>query len=251
MKSEQDLDLLLLKSDPRALVVAYQGLVEIIVGKYVRSGMFSESSYSDVVQSVIAKLLEQLPSIQAHYNGSSLLRTYVSAVIRNICLKLHKNGIFAKTFDAEITERFPGDSDTPDRYSIEQARSVFWAILQQFSQLPKLIVCLKLRYHIVLEREDILRWYPGCSPEMMARLRSNFGPKPVPLSEGDRYKIAAPVFNAAEGKSNTPDALRKWTVDKISEIITILNDSIPPAAFDEKTLRILVEDYFSPFLLKE
>jgi hypothetical protein len=112
-------------------------------------------------------------------------------------------------------------------------------------------MCLKLRYHIALEREDILHWYPGCSPVLISQLIAHFGVNPVQLTEKDTYAFVAPIFNAAEKKNNTPDALRKWTASKILGILDLLNSSIPHAAFDEGSLRILVEDYFSPFLLRD
>jgi len=247
-----DPDFLILQTDPKGLVLAYQGMVEIIVRKYVWSGMFSDESYADVVQSVNAELLERIHGVQANYNGSTLVRTYVSAVIRNICLKLHKKGTYGKPVDTPVTERLLAPVDMVDRYSIDQARRAYRAIMQLYRQdLPKLIICLKLRYHIRLERKDILRWYPECDPVVISQLMAHSRAHPVQMMDKDTYAFVTPIFNAAEEKTNSPDALRKWTASKIVEILDLLNSSIAHAAFDEESLRILVEDYFSPFLLKE
>jgi hypothetical protein len=247
-----DPDFLLLQSDPQGLVLAYQGMVEIIVRKYVRSGMFSNESYTDVIQTVNAELLERIRTIRANYNGTTLVKTYVSAVIRNICLKLHEKGMYVKSFDPPVIEKLLTPIDMIDRYSVGQARRAYWAIMQQFGRdLPKVTICLKLRYHITLEREDILLWYPECSPVLITQLTAHFGANPAHLTEKDTYAFVTPIFNAVEKKNNTSDALRKWTTYKVLEILNLLNSSIPHAAFDEGSLRILVEDYFSPFLLRD
>jgi len=247
-----DPDYLLLQTDPKGLVLAYQGMVETIVRKYVRSGMFSNESRSDVVQTVNAELLERIHRVQVNYNGSTLLRTYMSAVIRNICLKLHKQGMYGNPVDPPVTEKLLVPVDMVDRYSIGQAKRAYWAIMQEyFRDLPKLTICLKLRYHIKIERKDILRWYPECRPVIVAQLIAHFGPHPVHLTEKDTFAFVTQIFNAAENKNNSPDTLRKWTASKILEILNLLNSSIPHAAFDEESFRILVEDYFSPFLLKD
>ena len=252
MIPKPDPDYLLLQGDPNGLILAYQGMVEIIVKKYIRSGMFSVDSYSDVVQTVNVELLHRVHAIQANYNGSSLLRTYVSTVIRNICLKLHDKGIYEKPDNPPVIEKLLPHASALDRYSVGQARRTFWAIMQQFSKdLPKLIICLKLRYRIVLEREDVLHWYPECSSEAMSQLIARFGSHSPSRTEKETYVLMTPIVNAAEGKSNSPDALRKWTASKIDEILGLLNSSIPQSSFDEDSLRILVEDYFSPFLLAD
>jgi hypothetical protein len=247
-----DPDFLILQTDPKGLVLAYQNMVEIIVRKYVRSGMFSDESYSDVVQTVNTELLERIHGVQANYNGSTLVRTYVSAVIRNICLKLRSKGMYGRPGDPPVTEKLFPPVDMVDRYSVGQARRAYRAIMQQYGRvLPKLTICLKLRYHISLEQKEILRWYPECSPVLVSQLMGHFGAHPIHVTDKDTYAFVTPIFNAAEHKNNTPEALRKWTASKILEILNLLNAGIPHATFDEESLRILVEDYFSPFLLKE
>ena len=247
-----DPDSHLLQTNPKGLVIAYQGMVETIVRKYVGSGMFSSESYPDVIQTVNAELLDRIYRIQANYNGSTLVRTYVSAVIRNICLKLHKTGMYVNSLDPPLSEKLLTPVDMVDRYSIGQARRAYRAIMQQFGRdLPKLTICLKLRYQIGLERKDILRWYPECSSVSISQLIAHFGTHPIHSTDKDTYAFVTPIFNAAEQKENTPDALRKWTASKILEILDLLNSTIDHAAFDDESLRILVEDYFSPFLLKE
>lgn len=91
-------DLDLLRSDPRGLLVRHQETIGIIVHTYVRSGMFHPADAEDVIQQVNAELLEKLPRIRAQFNGSTLVRTYLSSIIRHICLNLHKKRRSAPEF---------------------------------------------------------------------------------------------------------------------------------------------------------
>lgn len=252
MHPTPDPDFLLLQTDPKGLVLAYQKMVEAIVHKFVRSGMFSIESFADVVQTVNAELLERMPKIQANYNGSTLVRTYVSAVIRNICLKLHQKRLFGHFVDPPVPDKLLAVGEPVDRYSLGQAKKAFWAILQQFGRdLPKLNICLKLRFHIRLLRKDILLWYPACDQKVVSELVERFGTDAAHPNEKETYALVTPFFNAVENKNNSSDALRKWTDSRVAELVDLMNDSIPNAKFDEESIRILAEDHFSPFLLKE
>lgn len=247
---DPDFDLFL--KDPHAILLKYQGLIQTIVYFYVEQGMFPPHQKEDIVQSVNLEILKRIPSLQRHYNGSALLKTYFSAVVRNICLHLGKR---AATTTVPIRS-LPG-SDVeggrqPDRYSIQQAREVFDAILAQLGPaVPKLLICLKLRYRHPLTRQDILRWWPGCGNREMNSLLAMFAGDYGNLIDKEIYPMIVPYFNAAEGKVSGDDALRKWIASKILRILDLLQTSIPGGSFDEESLRILFEDHCSPFLLRE
>jgi hypothetical protein len=49
------------------------------------------------------------------------------------------------------------------------------------------------------------------------------------------------IFNLIEGKNNKPDAIRKWTQDRIKIIIQALNGDPPSASFDQELLQYLFE----------
>jgi hypothetical protein len=65
------------------------------------------------------------------------------------------------------------------------------------------------------------------------------------------YRIITPIMNKNEEKSNSVDAVRKWTDSKIHEIIEVLNGEPKRANYTQDTLKILVDDFFSPFLLEK
>ena len=238
--------------DPHAILLKYQGLIQTIVYFYVEQGMFPSDQKEDIVQSVNLEILKRTPSLQQHYNGSALLRTYFSAVVRNICLHLGKR---PATTSVPIRTLPGGDIEGGrqlDRYSIQQAREVFGAILVQLGPVaPKLLICLKLRYRHPLTREEILRWWPECGNREMSSILTMFAGDYTGLDDKEIYAMIVPYFNAAEGKVSGNDALRKWIASKILRILDLLQTSIPGGSFDEESLRILFEDYSSPFLLRE
>jgi len=253
--ADNDLDIRLMRNDPRGFVESYQETVRIIVRKYVSSGMFRIDEHDDVIQAVNEELLRKLDTIGKRYNGTALVRTYVSAIIRNICLKLRES------FDREPKTEALSDAVPDEPYEmsepalehalIEKTRRVFRAILEQYNhrdQLPRLLFHLKLRYRIPVSLPDILAWYPACGIADRNSLLGRFGRGYEGMEEREIYALITPVLNRAKGKENTEDAARKWTKSKIEEILELLNGSPPTARFDEDSLKILLEDYFSPFL---
>jgi hypothetical protein len=251
---DNELDHELLRTNPEGLVLKFQDMIRTIVGKYVSSGMFDHESFEDVVQSVNTTLLKNVRRAQVQYNGSTLVRTYISAIVRNICLQLHhieKRNLPTERFEEDD---FPRSNQIEEKLTIAHSIAVFRAILQQFdrhAKLPRLLLCLKLWYRIPLNAGDVLRWYPKCSEADLHCLLESFGTSYDHLPNREIFRIFTPFANKAHHKENTDDAIRRWTLSKITEILELLNGSPPTASFDEESLRPLVEDYFSPFLLNE
>ncbi len=246
-----DVDIALLKDDPSALILRHQVTIRIIVKRFIESGMFQPSEFDDVVQHVNAKLLEKLPRIRAQYNGLSLFRTYISSIIRHECLDLHASR------ESDIhTERLLADPPNPEsanpdnRLLIEHDVKVFRAIIRQFhDEMPKLLVCLKLVYRIPIEPKDILAWWPGCpEPDRSAFLNAiSEGGKSLPARE--RFALLRPIANGADNSHSSADSVRHWTDDRIHVILRLLNGSPPTSSHTPETLGILLEDFFTPFLL--
>jgi len=250
--TENDKDVELLRTNPQQLIVKYQIMVEIIAKKYVASGMFAASDLDDVVQSVNESLLTKLPAVQRLYNGTALLKTYLSGIIRNVCLKLyHRNMQGVKT--VQLDESIHSDPDgLTDTQLIDHAVSRFRVIIDLFhSQKPRLLFCLKLYFRVPIAVQDIRSLYPQCTSTDLGRFLGPFRGNYERMNEYEIYETVTPIMNKYEGKSNSADALRKWTNSKIQEIILILNGNPPRFNFDKETLQILVEDHFSPFLEKQ
>jgi DNA-directed RNA polymerase specialized sigma24 family protein len=247
-----DPDLQLLLKDPTQLIINYQEMVKIIVRKYASSGMFRYNDVPDIVQTVNAELWARLPRIQSNYDGRALVRTYISAIVRNICLKLRGKNTLSFMIDQNTTEDVLSTDVLPDRYSIMQVKVLFKAVLIQFdNHLPRLLLCLKLRFRIPVSRDDILQWHPECTAPLVESLLHLFGADYSSMKVKEIYALFTPILNSMEKKRNSDDALRKWTASKLQEIADLLNANIQGGSFDEETVRILFEDFISPFLLEE
>jgi DNA-directed RNA polymerase specialized sigma24 family protein len=245
-------DLELFRRDPRAFLVGYQDTLRIILRVYVQCGMFHPQEVDDALQTINEELLLRLPSIQAHFNGTASLRTYLDAIVRNICIDLcNARNRQPKVVPLDDFTAAPHTSMT-DRHDIEHARLVFRAILKQFDyklELPRLLFCLKVRYRLPLDPEDVLKWYPECSKGDLTRLLKSLQNRES-LTEKEVSERITPILNKASGRQNSPDAILRWTRERIRDILDLLNGSPQTASFDEETLNILIEDFFSPFLLK-
>lgn len=250
--TENERDVELLHTDPKRLIVKYQTVVEIIVRKYIGSGLFAAADYDDIVQSVNEALLAALPAVRRNYSGIALLKTYISGIIRNICLKLyHKQRQQEKT--VPLGDDVPSDpEDLTDRYLIECAVSRFRVVIDVFhAQRAKVLLCLKLYFRLPLVAQDIRSLYPQCTSGDLEFLLRSFGGEYGRMKEYEIHEIVTPIMNKYEGKSNSADALRKWTHSRIQEIIRILNGDPPRSSFDKETLQILFENYLFPFLDKQ
>ncbi|MGA7161154.1 MAG: sigma-70 family RNA polymerase sigma factor [Bacteroidota bacterium] len=250
--TENDKDIELLRSDPNSLIVKYQETIKIIVKMYIVRGIFKMSDLDDIIQEVNAALLTKIPAMQSQYNGMSLFKTYFSVIVRNICLKEFariKREISVGQFD------FAGNIVSPhvdEKIVFEGEVRRFRTILNlYYNQRPKLLLCLKLYYRIPLTQEDIYLWYPNCNTADQSVLLENFGSSFDGKNDAEIYKTITPIMNKNENKSNSDDAVRKWTDSKIHEIVDVLNGSPKRLNYTQETLRTLVDDFFSPFLLEK
>jgi DNA-directed RNA polymerase specialized sigma24 family protein len=245
-------ELELFRRDPRAFLVGYQETLRTILRVYVECGMFRPQEVDDVLQTINEELLLRLPSIQAHFNGTASLRTYLDAIVRNLCIDFcNARNRQPKAVPLDYIRPAP-HSDVIDRHDIEHARLVFRAILKQFDyklELPRLLFCLKVRYRIPLRPEDVLKWYPGCSKRELTHLLKSLEDCES-LTDREISERMTPLLNKVAGRENSPEAILRWTRERIRDLLDLLNGSPPTASFDEETLIILVEDFFSPFLLK-
>ena len=161
-----DKDIQLLQTDNRRLIIKYQAIIRIIVGKYVASGMFRKSEADEVVQNVNDSLFQRMPRVRTQFNGSTMLRTYLSSIIRHICIDLHHKSKRTPQH-VGLEEAGPTDpNDTLHRLLIQDEVATFRAILTQFHrQEPKVFLCLKLYFRMSITKRDVLVWYPQCSPD--------------------------------------------------------------------------------------
>ena len=68
------------------------------------------------------------------------------------------------------------------------------------------------------------------------------------MGEMSIFEAARPIINQLERSETTAESYTRWITREVTEICEILNGDPPVSAFDRHTLRILVDDYFEPFL---
>ncbi len=71
------------------------------------------------------------------------------------------------------------------------------------------------------------------------------------MTDGQIYEIVTPVMNECDGRFRKPDAVRHWVGQNVNELLALVNGDPPRHTFDEQTLALLVENFFSPFLEKK
>jgi hypothetical protein len=247
--TENEHDVALLHSDPDALIVKYQTLVAIIVRKYIRSGLFSRDEHDEVIQEINESLLYKVDIIRDQYNGSALLKTYVSSIIRHMCLKIHQEKERQGMLVPLRSDMQADPRSLDDRYVVDHEVEKLRLILTlHHTQRPKLCLLLKLTFRIPVAEDELYGWFPRCDPLDVKNAIDMFGGEYGSVSDREIYHVMTPVLNRLEGKSNTEDALRKWTDYRIQEILEAMNGKPPTASHTRESLKILVEEFFSPFL---
>jgi DNA-directed RNA polymerase specialized sigma24 family protein len=244
------IDIELLRSDPRSLLLRYRETIGIIVRTYVRSGMFHPSETDDVIQQISTELLEKLPRISQQFNGTSLVRTYLSSIIRHSCLNLHKKKHSGPPFvDIETTAAPAVQGDPDSRLAVEHSIRLLDAVLTQYhTDRPKLIVCLKTMYRIPLTREDVRTWWPACPESDVAALVSVSRGMERTLTDKQAFALIHPFMMRAERSTSSYDSIRRWTDERITQIVLLLNGNPPTSTHTKETLGLLFEECTAPFL---
>jgi hypothetical protein len=96
--------------------------------------------------------------------------------------------------------------------------------------------------------DDVSAAYPGASPRAAANLMKHFGTDYSGLKEKIILEKAAPFLNALEGTRLTAESYRRSINILVREICVLLNGNPPTSSFDYDDIKILVEDFFYPFL---
>ncbi len=245
MDSNQQ-EIALLHEAPGELIVKYQPIVLVIVRMFIKSGYFRGEEPREVIQTVNEKLLERIERIRDNYNGISKLRTYFSAVIRNLCLERIRKGRVAEVYRL-MEEQDNSLSYSPDqlnRLIIRQELERLDTVLKlMYAQRQKIVLIVKALLRIPAREEEVQvlmeASHDSQLEESAAKLISgNF------RSDREAFQHLSKLFNYVEGKQNGEDSIRKWIYVKEGEIIQLLNGNPPRANHTHETLRILFERYF-------
>ncbi|MFO7616400.1 MAG: sigma-70 family RNA polymerase sigma factor [Bacteroidales bacterium] len=235
-----ELDIKLLRENPDQLLIRFQPVIRIIVRKLCYQGFLPRSETADLVQEINRKLIERLPRIRDQYNGKCQLRTYLSVVIRNICLEEFRKPRLVAEPRAELYEQASEDLSwnqiiiAQEYQRLKRAvslfgreRSALWTTLRCYADLP-------------VTAGDLTGFDldPGEEAREQLALMLN-----DTLNKQKREKLDAlgQVFSALGKKPQNPEALRKWSASRIGELISLMNSKAHGSSYSPETLNLLME----------
>lgn len=200
------------------------------------------------MQSINERLFLNLPLIERNYNGRVLLRTYVSVIIKNICLRINKE----RTKDIKTipnTIREPQAAyvhDPANALIIQEELERFRAILQIFpAEREKLYVCMKLYFKIPLLPLDIFNWSRNIVyVNHREYLLSMFGGNYQHMTAEEIFTAFAPVMRSYENKKVNGKTLYFWTNEQVNAFIKMLNGNPPRRTHTKETLHLLLNEEY-------
>jgi hypothetical protein len=243
--SEDMLDIALLRSDRNGFILKCQPIIEIITKNFIRTGLFEPQQLRDVIQTVNEQLIIRLPGIERNYNGKVLMTTYMNAVIRNICLSVHKKEHQSvQTVPLNDSEQ-GSDGETAFRSLMMQDElQRFSVILTLFhQQRPKLLLCLKLFHRLPLTVHDIMDCFEKITEKELTILMSLYGGNFDDVLESDIFNSISPFMNRKENNQTTGASLRRWTQEQSAKVISLMNSGPDRRAHTKETIKVLLEHF--------
>lgn len=237
-----------MKENPGQFLVNYQEVICIVVRAFVKTRAIHESDHDDYIQFVNEKIWMRMEKIRSMYNGQSLVRTYMSVVIRNLVMEKMKEGSFSRVEDrAELYETTGSvQADQFYRLVIRQELERLDKILQTFPfQREKLEFCLKVFYRIPILKNEFMNFVKALKTSEKEGLWARFSLQSL-VGERDHYQRLSDLFNLLEGHHNrSRDSIRKWIRWRLDMIINLMNGTPRQANYNEETIQILFEHYYS------
>lgn len=237
---------MLLRNHPFQLLLNYQNVFRIITRKYARSGYFSFEECDEIMQHINEKLFSRIEIIMEQYDGRVLVRTYLSAICRNIIKEYvrkvrRRKRLLIENVVMEQEYYFPGNMEMLFR---EECRRLDRVMILLGKNKAKMWLLMKLTFRIKIELNDFLSVSDFASEaigeDIIYRLNTDLS-----LKDKDLYLLAFPLFQQTESRISNPDTLRKWFRQKLTEVIALMNGMPQRAYYTEETMQILVEKYCS------
>ena len=233
----------LFRNDSNQLILEIQGLIDIIINQFFQSEKLNLTERHEIKQLINEKLLHKVPQIQKQFQGKSLFRTYLSAVIRNICrdiLRTRTKTQYVTYDDISIGS----DDNIVNDLLIEEEVIRLQKILGLYhKQKTKLILCLKFIFRMPFDIQDFRAVFDNFEMKEFDTFVKQVHPYKE-CTDMIIFVALTPIFNKHENKNNGPDAIRKWVKQKITELIDILNERPSSSRYTEETFQILFEKCF-------
>jgi RNA polymerase sigma factor (sigma-70 family) len=244
-KNQQEVDLL--RDNPGQFIVSYQPLIKIVVRVFVKAHYIPEREYEDVVSYINEKLLLKIERIRSQYNGISMLSTYMSTVIRNLCLeKIRESHL---TLVEEPSPYLEYSAYSPanqiNNIVIRQELQRLTKVIETFmNDRTRLLFCLKIMYRVPVSESEFYALDSVDKKEQLRFLWNSFNIQAI-MEERDQYKRLAALFSVVDGLERSTDSIRKWVHHRLNQIIIMMNGDPKRANYTEETVQLLFERYFS------
>ncbi|MCK5822311.1 MAG: sigma-70 family RNA polymerase sigma factor [Bacteroidales bacterium] len=239
------IEIKLLKSNPRKLLLKYQSIIWMIVRDYFSKGMVRFREQEDLVQEINKKLLERMPRIQAQYNYTSKLRTYFSVIIRNICLEEYRKiGMVSEADPIPYLKTEAAESPV-DLFLFNQEYERLQRIIVLFNkEQARFNLLLKVINNMIVVDKD-LDLFPGeRSDEEQDRLLKEIDTCKDQIKK-KKYIIISQVLTPLEGKYTTPESLRKWYSSRLDECLKLMNGNPPTSSYTADSIGLLLEQAYA------
>lgn len=234
----------LLKSDPRKLLLKYQQIIWTIVRGYFSKGMVQFREQEDLVQEINKKLLERMPRIQAQYNYTSKLRTYFSVIIRNICLEEYRKISMVSESDSLIYMKTEASESPVDLFLFNQEYERLQRILVFFhKEQARLNLLLKVFNNITVDSKD-LELFPGDRSEADIEVLAKEVNACKDQIRKHKFDNISEILISLEGKSTPSESLRKWYSNRLDECLKLMNGNPPTSSYTADSLGLLLEQAY-------
>ena len=231
------------KKDDFQTLKSFEKWITFISANYIKRNKIHPYDLSDLQQHIKFRILEQLPSIRKNYRGNSKLRTYISAIILNICREFRrKNCEKSISTKIEINDSLLLNQIEyeyiENKIDIEYEIKALNMVIQTYGdKSSKVKIALKLYFGIKLTYDDLSEYCKNS--EVKITEFSSIVNREKKLNKRESIFILNQLFNEVEGKSNSTDATRKWVSRIINRTITMLN--IRQCNYNKETLGLLIE----------
>jgi len=235
-----DIDIRLLREDPEKILIRYQPIIRMIVKNLAFRGYLPKREINDLIQDVNRKLIERLPRIRDHYNYKSQFRTYFSVVIRNLCLEEFRKVRFVAEPQPEIYEQTAAEAAT-DQLIIRQEYERLHRALRMFGRERHAIwIVLRCFADLRVTPDDFSGFEGDPEADICIQLSADVNDTMM-LQKREKMEVLSNVFNLLDRKPRTADALRKWSSNRLDELVALMNGNPPISAYTVEILFILIE----------
>jgi RNA polymerase sigma factor (sigma-70 family) len=238
--SENEIDIRLLRENPRELLLRYQPLIRLIVKSLAYKGYLPKRDIPDLVQDVNRKLVERLERIRDQYNYKSRFKTYFSVVVRNLCMEEFRKLRVITEPQPEIYEHTASEEAT-DQLMIRQEFERLQRAVRLFYRDEQAIwLTMRVLADIGIDAADLARFEkdPGLviRRQLARQLNATFR-----HSRKEKLRELSLALSQLDERNRTPDAIRKWFTSRLDEILELMNGNPPRSAYTLDILLILIE----------